>query len=409
MTSFQYTAIHITDKSRTQGIISAPDLRQARELLREQQLVVTRIEAVAIRRQVHTIGFMHKLIGVFQKPDAKDVIVFSKNMAMMLRNGLAITEAMMYFETYLKKASFRQVIAQLRKDITNGLTLSDALGKHPRLFDTTYLNVVRAGEASGELDQTLTRLTDLLERSQKIKKKVISAMVYPGIVLGISGLVLLVIFTIVLPTFVGIYEQMGVELPLITEIMVAISHFLTHWWFVAFPLLGGCGFGLFSWYHSDMGKTVMDRVNLTVPVLNELTVFMNSSQFIASMAVGFSAGIPITEVLFLASNTVRNHIIRNAFMKMNLKVQSGQRLGPSLAETGFIPNWVLVMISTGEESGDLERMLHNSVEYLEEEINHRIEILMSFMEPLLLLLLGGVVGFTALGIYLPLFGMYENL
>jgi type II secretory pathway component PulF len=202
---------------------------------------------------------------------------------------------------------------------------------------------------------------------------------------------------------------MGVELPLITEIMVGISHFLTHWWFIAFPSIGGAGFGLYKWYHSDAGKAVMDVVNLKIPVLKELTLFMNASQFISSMAVGFSAGIPITEVLYLAANTVRNQYIRKAFMQMNVKVQSGQRLGPTLAETGYIPNWVLVMVSTGEESGDLERMLHNSVEYLEEEINHRIEILMSFMEPLLLLFLGVVVGFTALGIYLPLFGMYENL
>jgi type II secretory pathway component PulF len=387
MTSFQYTAIHISEKTRTQGVINANDVRQARELLREQQLVVTRIEAVAVKRQMYEFNFIHKILGLFQQANAADVIVFSKNMAMMLRNGLAITEAMMYFETYLKKPGFRRVIAQVRKDITNGQNLSASLAKHPKLFDTTYINVVKAGEASGELDKTLTRLTELMERAQKIKKKMISAMVYPGIVLGISGLVLL----------------------LITEIMVGISHFLTHWWFIAFPSIGGAGFGLYKWYHSDAGKAVMDVVNLKIPVLKELTLFMNASQFISSMAVGFSAGIPITEVLYLAANTVRNQYIRKAFMQMNVKVQSGQRLGPTLAETGYIPNWVLVMVSTGEESGDLERMLHNSVEYLEEEINHRIEILMSFMEPLLLLFLGVVVGFTALGIYLPLFGMYENL
>lgn len=409
MTSFQYTAIHISEKTRTQGVINANDVRQARELLREQQLIVTRIEAVAVKRQMYEFNIIHKLVGLFQQADAGDVIIFSKNMAMMLRNGLAITEAMMYFETYLKKPGFRHVIAQIRKDITNGQNLSSSLSHYPKLFDTTYINVIKAGEASGELDKTLTRLTELMERSQKVKKKVISAMVYPGIVLGISGLVLLLIFTIILPTFVEIYAKMGVELPLITEIMVGISHFLTHWWFIAFPALGATGFGLVKWFHSDAGKAVMDVVNLKVPVLKELTTFMNASQFISSMAVGFSAGIPITEVLYLAANTVRNQNIRKAFIEMNVKVQSGQRLGPTLAETGYIPNWVLVMVSTGEESGDLERMLHNSVDYLEEEINHRIEILMSFMEPLLLLFLGVVVGFTALGIYLPLFGMYENL
>lgn len=412
MPSYQYQALRMKDRTRTNGLITANSERQARELLREQELIATSLKVVEVRATVHkrtAFSWFFDFIGRFRKVGRKEVIVFSKNIGMMVRNGLPLTEALMYFETYLDNPAFRHVIASVRKDILTGGSLSDALGKFPKLFDNTYCNVIRAGEVSGELDKTMARMTELLTRSEKIKKKVISASVYPTVILCITGLVLLLIFTIVLPTFVGIYEQMGVELPLITQLMVYVSTFLTQWWFVAFPLIGGVGFGTFKWLTSATGKRVMDKVSLKLPVLKDVVLFTNASQFISSLNVGFSAGIPITEALYLAAETVSNHIIRRAYQGINSKVQGGQRLGPSLADTGYMPNWVLVMVSTGEESGDLERMLENSTDYLEEEINHRIELLMSLMEPIMLLFLGAVVGVVALGIYLPLFGMYENM
>jgi type IV pilus assembly protein PilC len=409
MPSYQYQAIHMQTKSRSTGVILADTERHARELLRGQELMTTTIKVVTVQRTIVKTNPIKQLIGRFRGVGAKEVIVFSKNVGMMVRNGLPLTEALMYFETYLDNAAFRAIISQIRKDITNGLGLSSALAKYPKLFNSTYVNVIRAGEVSGELDKTMARMTEMMGRSEKINKKIKSAMVYPIVILCITGLVLLLIFTIVLPTFVGIYKSMGVELPLITQIMVAISTFLTSWWFVAFPMLFGSGFGLMKWLKSPHGIRTIDVVSLKLPAVKDVTLFTNASQFISCLSVGFAAGIPITEALFLAGNTVTNHVIRKSYQGMNLKIQSGQRLGPTLAETGYMPNWVLVMVSTGEESGDLEQMLDNSVEYLDEEINHKVEIMMALMEPSMLLVLGAVVGCVALGIYLPLFGMYEHM
>jgi type II secretory pathway component PulF len=249
----------------------------------------------------------------------------------------------------------------------------------------------------------------MLIKTERIRTKIISASVYPCIVLGIVCIVLLIMFLVVIPTFVDIYKQMGVELPLLTQIMVAISNALKNGWFISFPILGFSLWGVIKYLRSPSGKRMIDNIILKVPILGPLMQYVYNSRFISTLAVSFRAGLPITEALALAASTVSHSKMRSAFQRVNLKIQAGQSLVVSLSQTNYVPELVLIMISTGQESGELDKMLATAYDYLEEEVNHRVEILMTFMEPALLLVLGVVIGFVAMAIYLPMFGVYENL
>jgi general secretion pathway protein F len=313
MPAYQYQALKLGDKTRSSGVINAASEREARELLREQDLVPTTLKVVAKAEIKHKglplPGFVRKFLN---RVGSKEKVTFANNLGMMVKSGVPLTEALMYFETYAENPGFRVVIAEIRRDIMGGLPLSQALSRQKQTFDDIFVNVVRAGESSGELDAALYRLADLLERSEKVKMKVVSASVYPVIVLVIVGLVLLIMFLLVIPTFVDIYKQMGVQLPLITQIMVAISDVLRNWWFISFPVLGGIGYSLYQYLKSPSGKQLLDRVVLKIPVLDQLVRYINVSLFVSTFHVSFGAGIPITEALYISAQTVSNHHSRRA-------------------------------------------------------------------------------------------------
>jgi type II secretory pathway component PulF len=410
MASFQYEAMKISDRSRASGLISAATEKEARELLREQNLIPTKISVISSdTKGGKKNNFLVDIIQGFMGIGSKDKIAFTRNMGMMIRAGIPVTEALMYYENYASNPRFRKIVVHIRQDILSGYSLSQALAKHKNVFDDVYVNVTKAGERSGELDQTMSRLTDMLMKVEALKMKIISAAIYPIIVVVILALVLLLMFLLVLPTFADIYKQMNVPLPFITQIMMAISYVLRSYWFVSFPLLGGILFGAYRFLVSATGKAIMDQFYIKLPVLGDLIKHIQSSRFVSTLFIGFGAGLPITEALSLATDTMTHTQIKAAFKQVNVQIQTGQRLAISLANTGYIPDIVMLMISTGEESGDLEKMLEAAFDYLEEEVSHRVGILTTMMEPVMLLVIGVVVGFVALSIYLPLFSIYDNL
>lgn len=410
MSSFQYEALRMNDRSKVNGVINAPTEKEARELLREQNLMPTKISVIdndvlSSKKRNPVTELIQQVMGIGDK----DRIAFTRNMGMMIRAGIPVTEALMYYENYATNRHFRKIIARIRQDIMSGYSLSQALAVHKKVFDDVYVNVTKAGERSGELDQTMSRLTQLLIKAEQLKMKIISAAVYPIIVVVILCAVLLLMFTLVLPTFAKIYKQMNVPLPLITQIMLGISSAFSNYWFITFPVLAFSGFGAFKFFTSPTGKVFVDQIVIKVPVLGDLIKHTQSSHFVSTLFVSFGAGLPITDALYLATATLSHTQIKEAFRKVNVQIQTGQRLAAALSKTGYVPDIVMLMISTGEESGDLEKMLEASYDYLEEEINHRVGILTSLMEPVMLIIVGIIVGFVALAIYLPLFSMYEHI
>lgn len=411
MASFQYEALKMSDRTKVNGLITATSEKEARELLREQELIPTKLRVINDKTAAAASkkNFIAEIVQSVTGVGAKERIAFTRNIGMMIRSGIPLTEALMYFENYVKNRKFRAIVNRVRTDIMGGMSFSQALARHKQVFNDVYVNVTKAGERSGELDQTMARLTDLMLKAEKLKMKIIAAAAYPAIVLVIVALVLLIMFTLVIPTFIDIYDKLGVPLPMITQVMFKMSSLLRDDWYITFPLIGISIFGIVKWFQSASGKRLWDRVVMKVPVMSDLVKFSQNSHFVSTFYVAFGAGIPITDALFLATNTVTHTQINEAFMNVNQQIQIGHKLSASLANTGYVPDIVLLMISNGEESGDLDKMLEASYEYLEDEIGHKIDILTSMMEPAMLVVVGVIVGFVAISIYLPLFSIYDFL
>jgi type II secretory pathway component PulF len=414
MPTFQYEALTLRDRKRLNGVISASDERQARERLRDQDLMVTKIQAVNSKAAQAKAGrrpmqFLDKITSKFQNVSTKEKIAFTRNLSMMVKAGIPLTEALLYYENYTKTLKMKVVINTLRRDILAGRSLSQAMVRFPEAFDEVYINVVRTGESSGELDNTLTKLTERMEKAKKRQAKVTSALMYPAIVMVIVVLVLMVMFLLVLPTFEDVYEKLRVELPWITQVMLGISWALRNYWFVVLPLLGALGFGAYRFWQTPVGRAWVDKYILMVPQLGLVINLLNNASFLSTLLISFGSGLPIVEALVLSASTVNHVHMRAAFEKVSIKIQAGQSLSTSLAQTGYLPDLVMLMVSTGEESGELDKMLHSSMDYLEEETNYRIEGLIQLIEPTMLVVLGVIVGALALAIYLPLFSIYENL
>lgn len=416
MATYQYTAVKMSDKSRVRGTIKAETERQARELLRQQELYPTNLQVL---ESSGTKGFKDRKAKSpveewfqekFSSVGLNQKITFTQNLGIMVKAGIPITEALLYMESYIDdNPRFKQLVQTIRADIMAGMGLSKSLGRHPKIFNDTYTSIIQAGEASGELESVLERLAGLLIAQGNLQKKVISAMVYPAAVIAIVCIVLTLMFVLVIPTFTNMYNQMGIKLPLITQIMVWISDFMRNFWYICILMIIGGGYGFSRFAASEVGKEMIDKTLLKIPVVTPLVLAVSSSHFISTLQVSFAAGLPITDCIFMACNTVQNVILRRMFDDVNIKIQAGQRLAASMADTGIFPGAVNIMLSTGEESGTLDSMLVHCLEYLEEEVNQRVEVLMSLMEPVLLVVLGGVVGAMALAVYLPLFGMYESM
>ena len=334
MPSYHYEALKISDRSKIKGLINATSEKDAREQLRQQDLIPTNLSVLSGENRAvkNRLGIITDFIGQFTNVSAKDKLVFTRNIEMMLRAGIPLTEALLYLETYTKAPKFKKIIKGVRKDILSGSSFSQALSRHKKTFDNVYVNVTKAGEASGELESALRRLTDLIERAEKLKMKIIAASVYPCVVMFIVAIVLLVMFLFVLPTFTEIYQRMGVPLPFLTKMMLGISHLLRDYWYIMFPIMGFSIFGFFKYLSSAGGKLLLDTVSLHIPVLGDLLRLMNNSHFLSTFSVSFAAGLPITEAISLASETIHHSQMRGIFQKVRIKIESGQRLAPALEE-----------------------------------------------------------------------------
>lgn len=413
MATFQYQAVKMTTKTKVQGTINAESERHARELLREQELYPTALKPLKVTERKKKEKVQSPIELWIKEKTSKvglaEQISFTQNLEMMVRAGIPITEALLYMESYMDNPKFKRLLNTLRLDILSGFSFSRALEKHSRIFNDVYVSIIQAGESSGELESVLKRLAEMLNAQGELKKKVVAALVYPVMVIFIVILVMAVMFIFVIPTFSDMYAKMGIKLPLITQIMVWISDFIRHFWYITIAILIGAFFGLKKFVTTELGRYLVDSTTLRLPVVSPLVIAISLTHFISTLHVSFSAGLPITDCIIMACKTITHTIIRAAFDEVNLKVQAGQRLAQSLIETDLIPPMIIIMISTGEKSGSLEEMLVHSLTFLEVEVNQRVEVLIAMMEPVLLIVLGGVTGAMALSIYLPLFGMYEHV
>ena len=408
MTIYNYTALK-NNKEIVKGKIEAATPREARENIRKLGFLPTKVEEEHAKGQNDgkDAGKGPKK-GKISKLGLQDRIDFTSTLQILAQSGIPIIESLLFIENDAAKLKIRLVAQELRRQIMNGGTFADTIAKYPQQFGQIYIGLCKAGEDSGELEKTLERLLELLNKEAAIKSKVIGTLMYPIFVIVLAILIVLVMLMFVFPVFKDMFDTMGKELPWITAKLMDIGVFLqTYWYFVPVMLGGAFGFVtfLFRWQPS---KRKIDEYVLKIPVITDLIQFSNFSNFIAVLQVAYDAGVPIIECLYLANLTLTNHTLKTRIESATTKVQQGQHLSSALRSTRVMPKMILFMIATGEQSGRLGDMLLQATNFIDKKLDNIIDVMTKMIEPIMLIVIGSIVLVLALALYLPLFGSYMS-
>ena len=406
MTIYNYTALK-NNKEIVKGKIEADSPRQARENIRKLGFLPTKVEEEHLKGQNENAEKDTKK-GKISKLGLQDRIDFTSTLQILAQSGIPIIESLLFIENDAAKLKIRLVAKELRRQIMNGGTFADTVAKYPQQFGQIYIGLCKAGEDSGELEKTLERLLELLNKEAAIKSKVIGTLMYPVFVIVLAVLIVLVMLMFVFPVFKDMFDTMGKELPWITAKLMDIGIFLQTYWYLV-PLMLGGAFGLITFlFRWQPSKRKIDEYVLKIPVISDLIQFSNFSNFIAVLQVAYDAGVPIIECLYLANLTLTNHTLKTRIEAATGKVQQGQHLSSALRSTRVMPKMILFMIATGEQSGRLGDMLSQATNYIDKKLDNIIDVMTKMIEPIMLIVIGSIVLVLALALYLPLFGSYMS-
>jgi type IV pilus assembly protein PilC len=334
----------------------------------------------------------------------KDIAIFTRQLATMMRAGVPLLQSFDIVGRGSTNPRLTKLLNEIRMDVETGTSLSAALRKHPLYFDALYCNLVEAGEAGGILETLLERLATYKEKTEAIKAKIKSALIYPVAVLVVAFVVVAIIMIFVIPAFKEIFTSFGADLPAPTLLVMAMSDVFVSYWYIIFGvLIGGTYFFLESWKRSEKMQKTMDRLLLKVPVFGQLVYKSAVARWTRTLATMFAAGVPLVEALDSVGGASGNAVFAEATEKIQKDVSTGTSLTTSMQSTGIFPVMVLQMCAIGEESGSLDHMLNKAAEFFEEEVDEAVKGLSSLMEPVIIVVLGTIIGGIVVSMYLPIF------
>jgi len=344
------------------------------------------------------------------KPNLRDVTVFSRQFATVINAGLPVVQSLAILQRQAEKDGFKEALKKIREEVETGLPLSDALANYPRIFNRLYVYLVRAGEASGNLDGILERIASYQEKQAALRGKLRSALTYPVVVLVIALAVTYFLLTGIVPQFAGILTQLGGELPLLTKILIAISDFLRYQWWLLLLLGVGGTVGLGFFYRSDRGRHIIDDFLLRAPIIGKLVQKTAIASFSNTFGLLLKSGVNIIESIDITKGTAGNVIVEDVLEEAKQAVQRGEQISVTLFDKPKVfPPLVSSMIAIGEETGAVDAMLEKIAAFYEREVNEAVDGLTAALEPLLIVFLGGVVGFIVAGMFLPMFAIIGQL
>ena len=383
------------------------DNREAlRQILRREQVTIT-----AVKEKGREIGIPK--LGGRKKVKAKDLSIFTRQFSVMIDAGLPLVQCLDILAQQQENKYFQSILLQVRQDVEEGSTLAAAMARHPKVFDQLYSNMVEAGETGGILDLILQRLSTFIEKIVKLKRDVVSALIYPVAVILLAVVAVAVIMVFVIPQFQNIFLGLlgpGEQLPLPTRIVVGISDFLAGWGglVILASIIGGA-IGFRFYYRTPGGRHIIDAVSLKVPILGDIYRKIAVSRFSRTLSTLLSSGVPILQSLDITARTAGNVIIEEAITKIRLAVERGQSFVEPLKETDVFPHMVGQMIGIGEQTGALDAMLGKIADFYEQEVDSAIANLLTLIEPVLIGFLGVTIGSIVVAMYLPLFSLIGKL
>jgi type IV pilus assembly protein PilC len=396
--AFSYSAINASGLELT-GELHAPDLGAAREQLRIRGLLANRLNELPASGE-------EGARNVFKKVKPKTLQIFSRQFATMVEAGLNVVAALVILEQQTDDMYFATVVKELRADVEGGLLLSQAMHRHPKIFDRLFVAMVEAGEAAGILDQVLDRVAYQIEKSTQIKRRVKGAMLYPTMVLVFATLVLTGLLMFLVPVFVKIFGQLGGQLPTLTQYVVTVSDFLRSKYYFIFPIVGATIFGIRKYKKTEPGRQLWDRIKLKIPMkIGQVVLKVTMARFSRTLSTLVSAGVDIIQALEITGQTAGTWVIEEALGDVRAKVGEGVPIAQPLVDNAIFPPMVSQMVKIGEETGELEKMLGKIADFYEDEVDAAIQSLTSIVEPLMMILVGLMVGVIVIAMYLPMFKM----
>jgi type IV pilus assembly protein PilC len=395
MPAFTYTARAVNGDLRT-ATIDAPSRDEVVAQLRRQRLNVVKIDEAA------QAANKKKAAG---KISMRDIVIFTRQFSTMINAGLPLVQALDILAKQSENPALKNVTRAVVFDVESGHTVADALRKHPKAFSDLYVNMVAAGEAGGILDTILMRLATFMEKNDALVRKVKGAMIYPGVIMSVAAIAIVVLLVFVIPVFEKMFGSVGMALPLPTRVVIGASRFLTGYWWAVLAVLFATGWSLKKYYATSDGKLAIDRTLLKMPVLGDVLRKSAVSRFTRTLGTLIGSGVSILDGLEITAKTAGNRVIQDAIMESRTSIAGGETIAAPLQKSQVFPPMVISMIAVGEQTGGLDEMLSKIADFYDEEVDAAVTGLLALMEPIMIVFLGVVVGGMVVAMYLPIFDM----
>jgi type IV pilus assembly protein PilC len=399
MPNYKYSGKNAQGKS-VSGSISAENEAAAMNRLRGQKIQVA---ALTLKAGFNPFAAIKRLMG--PGVSITDISIFSRQFATMINAGLPVLQALSIIGEQTPNAAFKKIIQSLKDDIGSGGNLSDSMGRFPQVFDELYVNMIRSGELGGVLDVILERLSIYMEKNDALRRKIKSAMMYPSVVMSVAVGVVIFLMVKVVPTFKDVFDSFGASLPGPTLLLLSISKFFQHFWWavivgavgavVAFKVVGSTAKGAF----------MIDAGMLKIPVFGDLIKKSSVAKFARTLGTLLKSGVPILEALDTVAKTAGNKVVEDVILTARASIREGQGITEPLKKNGVFPPMVVQMVSVGEETGKIDEMLMRAADFYETEVDTAVEGLSSILEPIIIVFLGGTIGFIVIAMFMPMFSL----
>jgi len=403
MGTFAFRALDLAG-APTKGEVDADDKQSVVSQLRGRGLIVLDVE----EQEAASAG---DLLARFRRVKADDLVIATRQLATMVNSGMSLLRALYVIEEQTDSDKLKEIFMAVREDVEAGLSLSGALVKHPDAFNELYVAMVAAGESGGILDSTLQRVADQLEKDAALRRQIKAAMIYPSMIGGFALIVLVALVAFLVPVFEKVFEDFGGELPAITKFTVWLSHMMTGRWYVMIAVVALLVFAFRKWKRSDRGRMQWDRFKLKVPMkIGDIVQKVALARFSRTLSGLVAAGVPMLEAIEITGKTSGNRVVERAMEDVRDSVMNGGTLtAPMTKVPEAFPVMVTQMIGVGEETGALETMLSKVADFYEEQVAAAVKALTSILEPIMIIVVGAIVGFIVIAMYLPMFKVYDQI
>jgi type IV pilus assembly protein PilC len=384
------------------GELSGPSLDAVTDQLRQRGLTVLGVQP---KRQAMEVD-----LDRFSRVKAHDLMVMTRQLATMISAGLTLLRALRVLEEQTESKKLRQALADVRQDVESGSSLSDALERHPKVFNVLYVSMVRAGETGGFLDSTLIRVSEHLEAEDRLRRQVKSAMIYPTVVLSFAMIVLLALVTFIVPVFANVFKENGSQLPGLTRFTLGVSDFVRTYPYLLIGGFVGSIVGFKRWKSSKRGRAQWDRIRLRIPMqIGTIVQKIALARWSRTLSSLVTAGVPMLEAISVTGRTAGNTVVEKAMESVRQSVASGGTIQAALKKEPIFPGLVHHMVGVGEETGGLETTLAKVADFYEDEVEAAVKSLTSIIEPIMIIVIGAIVGFVVISMYLPMFKVYDAI